>query len=64
MQLSRQVTVFAQKEILQNTGKVSAAIAKSFAEKEYDSYKPIQESLFVSDFDKMIKEQMRELSDD
>jgi len=55
---------FNQKEILQNTGKVSAAIAKAFAEKEYDSYKPIQDSLFESDFDKMIKEQMREASDD
>ena len=55
---------FNLKEILQNTGKVSSAIAKAFAEKEYDSYKPIQDSLFESDFDKLIKEQLRELSDD
>ncbi len=49
---------FNQKEILQNAGKVSAEIAKVFAEKEYDSYKPIQDSLFESDFDKMIKKQI------
>ena len=42
---------FNQKDILQNAGKVNAAIAKSFAEKEYDRYKPIQDSLFESDFD-------------
>jgi len=46
---------FNQKEILQNAGKVSTEIAKAFAEKEYDSYKPIQDRLFESDFDKMIK---------
>ncbi len=49
---------FNQKDILQNAGKVSAAIAKAFAEKEYDRYKPIQDSLFESDFDKMIKKQL------
>ena len=49
---------FNQKEILQNAGKVSAEIAKAFAEKEYDNYKPIQDSLFESDFDKMIKKQI------
>ena len=48
---------FNQKDILLNAGKVTAAIAKSFAEKEYDRYKPIQDSLFESDFDKMIKKQ-------
>jgi len=49
---------FNKKDILQNSGKVTAAIAKAFAEKEYDSYKPIQDSLFESDFDKMIKKQL------
>ena len=46
---------FNQKEILQNAGKVTAAIAKTFAEQEYDRYKPIQDRLFESDFDKMMK---------
>jgi len=49
---------FNQKDILQNAGKVSAAIAKVFAEKEYERYKPIQDRLFESDFDKLIKKQI------
>ncbi len=51
---------FNQKDILQDTGKVSAAIAKAFAEKEYDRYKPIQDMLFESDFDKMIQKQIED----
>lgn len=54
---------FNQKDILHDAGKVTAAIAKSFAEKEYDRYKPIQDSLFESDFDKIIKKQI-EINDD
>jgi hypothetical protein len=46
---------FNQKEILEDAGKVTVAIAKEFAEKEYDKYKPIQDRLFESDFDKVIK---------
>jgi hypothetical protein len=46
---------FNQKEILQNTGQVSAEIAKAFAEKEYEKYKPIQNRLFESDFDRELK---------
>jgi len=46
---------FNQKDILQNSGKVTASIAKSFAETEYEKYRPIQDKLFVSDFDKEIK---------
>ncbi len=49
---------FNQEDILRNSGKVTAAIAKTFAEKEYDKYKPIQDQLFESDFDKMIKKQL------
>lgn len=30
---------FNQKDILQNSGKVTAAIAKEFAENEYEKYK-------------------------
>ena len=46
---------FNQKDILQDSGKVTAAIAKEFAENEYEKYKPIQDKLFESDFDKEIK---------
>jgi len=50
---------FNQKDILQNSGKVTAAIAKEFAEKEYEKYKPIQDKSFESDFDKEIKKLLK-----
>jgi hypothetical protein len=40
---------------LHNTGKVTAKIAKEFAENEYEKYKPVQDRLFESDFDKELK---------
>ena len=43
------------KDILHNAGKVTAAIAKSFAESEFEKYRPIQDRLFESDFDREIK---------
>ena len=46
---------FNQKDILHNAGKVTAAIAKSFAESEFEKYRPIQDRLFESDFDREIK---------
>ncbi len=46
---------FNQEDILNNAGKVTAAIAKSFAENEYKKYRPVQNKLFESDFDKEIK---------
>lgn len=46
---------FNQKDILQNSGKVTAAIAKEFAESQYEKYKPIQDQFFESDFDKELK---------
>jgi hypothetical protein len=50
---------FNQKDILQNSGKVTAAIAKEFAEREYEKYRPIQDRLFESDFDKEIKKLLK-----
>jgi len=46
---------FNQKDILYNAGKVTAAIAKSFAESEFEKYRPIQDKFFESDFDREIK---------
>lgn len=40
------------REILQNTGKVTAEIAKAHAESEFQKYRIIQDQLFESDFDK------------
>lgn len=46
---------FNQKEILQNSGKITATLAKEFAENEYEKYRIIQNLLYESDFDKEIK---------
>lgn len=46
---------FNNKDLLDNPGKVSAEIAKSFAESEFAKYRITQDRLFESDFDKMIK---------
>jgi len=40
---------------LSNAGKVTQAIAKSFAESEFEKYRIVQDKLFESDFDKAIK---------
>ncbi|MBT3816870.1 MAG: virulence RhuM family protein [Candidatus Magasanikbacteria bacterium] len=45
---------FNQADILENAGKITAEIAKSFAESEFEKYRPIQDKLFVSDFDKAL----------
>ena len=39
--------------VLQDTGKVSADFAKSFAESEFEKYRIIQDRLFRSDFDRL-----------
>jgi hypothetical protein len=44
------------REILQNAGKVSAEIAKAHAESEFEKYRIIQDRLFESDFDRIIKQ--------
>lgn len=46
---------FNQKDILENTGKVTALIAKAFAEQEYEKYRVIQDRVYESDFDKVVK---------
>ena len=45
---------FNDAEVLQNKGKVTAAIAKEFAESEFEKYRVIQDNLYQSDFDKLI----------
>ena len=46
------------REILQNAGKVTAEIAKVHAESEFEKYRIIQDQLFESDFDKIVKNQL------
>lgn len=45
---------FNRKEILEDSGKVSAEVAKATAEHEYEKFKVIQDGLYQSDFDRMI----------
>jgi Virulence protein len=47
---------FNDAEILQDKGKVTAAIAKAFAESEFEKYRVIQDQIYQSDFDRMIEE--------
>jgi hypothetical protein len=47
---------FNEREILDNPGKISAELAKSFAEGEFEKYRVIQDRLFESDFDLVIKQ--------
>ena len=43
------------REILQDAGKVSAEIAKAHAESEFEKYRIVQDRLFESDFDRLLK---------
>ena len=43
------------RKILQDAGKVTAEIARAHAESEFEKYRIIQDRLFESDFDRMIK---------
>ena len=45
---------FNDAEILQNKGKVTAAIAKAFAESEFEQYRIIQDRSYQSDFDRLV----------
>ena len=51
------------REILQDAGKVTAEIAKAHAESEFEKYRIIQDRLFESDFDRMIKKQLTQNRD-
>ena len=45
---------FNDAEVLQDKGRVTAAIAKAFAESEFEQYRIIQDRLYQSDFDRLI----------
>jgi len=47
---------FDEREILQDSGKVTAQIAKDFAESEFEKYRIVQDRLFESDFDKVLRQ--------
>ena len=47
---------FNDAEVLQDKGKVTAEIAKAFAESEFEKYRVIQDASYQSDFDRLIAE--------
>ncbi len=46
---------FNERDILEDAGKVTAAIAKEFALSEFEKYKVIQDKSYKSDFDKLLQ---------
>lgn len=46
---------FNERDILDHPGKVSQAVAKAFAESEFEKYRVQQDQLFESDFDRHVK---------
>jgi hypothetical protein len=47
---------FAERDVLQDAGKVSAEMAKAHSESEFEKYRIVQDRLFESDFDRAIKQ--------
>jgi hypothetical protein len=47
---------FDDREVLKDSGKVTAQIAKEFALSEFEKYRVIQDKLYMSDFDKLMGE--------
>ena len=44
------------RDVLQDAGKITAEIAKAHAESEFEKYRVVQDRLFESDFDRMIRQ--------
>ena len=55
---------FNDADVLQDKGKVTAAIAKEFAESEFEKYRVIQDSLYESDFDKLMNDMEKDGTND
>ncbi|MEA3348071.1 MAG: RhuM family protein [Pseudomonadota bacterium] len=52
----RQWATQVLREILQDAGKVTATLAKTHAESEFEKYRIVQDRLFESDFDRVFKQ--------
>ncbi|MDR0673966.1 MAG: virulence RhuM family protein, partial [Zoogloeaceae bacterium] len=44
-----------ERDVLQDAGKVSAELARAHAETEFEKYRVVQDRLFESDFDRLLK---------
>ncbi len=51
---------FNESEILENAGTITTEMAKNKAETEFEIYRITQDRLFESDFDKLIKKQLKD----
>ncbi|MBE0538004.1 MAG: virulence RhuM family protein [Phycisphaerae bacterium] len=51
---------FNQRDVLDNLGKVTAEVAKTFAESEFEKYRIVQDRVFESDFDRQVKKLLEE----
>jgi len=47
---------FDDRKLLEDSGKVTAEIAKEYADSEFEKYRIVQDRLFESDFDRMLRE--------
>lgn len=47
---------FTERDVLQDAGKVSAEMARAHAESEFEKYRIVQDHLFQSDFDRVLKQ--------
>jgi Virulence protein len=47
---------FDERKLLEDRGKATKEMAKEFAESEFEKYRVVQDRLFESDFDRMLKE--------
>lgn len=45
---------FNEEDILHNKGKVTASIAKVFAESEFEKFRVLQDKTYQSDFDRLV----------
>ncbi len=55
---------FNERDILTHPGSVSAEIAKTFAESEFEKYRIVQDRLYESDFDKEIKKLTTDITEE
>lgn len=55
VRLNRFIEV-TNREVLQDEGRVTAEIARAHAEIEFEKYRIVQDRLFVSDFDRLLKQ--------
>ena len=55
---------FTDLEVLRDSGKIPAEMAKNHAESEFEKYRIVQDQLFESDFDKLVKQIQSECEPD